>query len=292
MEMIRNKPIYQDYLYIVIGTLLMAVAITSVFDPMNIVTGGFTGMGIIIKSVTKGMIPGMEDGISLGLSNLVINIPLFLLAVKVKGKRFLGRTVFATLALSFFLWAIPVIPGLPKDTLLNCIFGGVISGIGTGLVFIAFATTGGTDLMAMIIQHRAKSHSVSMIMGILDGIIVIAGAVTFGLEKAMYALIVITIVSKVSDNMMEGMKFSKMAYIISDHGEAIAKEIMDKLERGVTHLSATGMYTGDPKSMMVCVVSKKEVVDLKEIVRSVDSNSFIIVSDVREALGEGFLQYR
>ena len=129
-------------------------------------------------------------------------------------------------------------------------------------------------------------------MQILDGAIVLVGFYVFGLQPTLYAIVAIFIVSKVTDTMLEGMKFSKAAYIITDKYEEIAQTIMTELDRGVTGLRAKGMYSGEDKCMLYCVVSKKQIVSLKELVTKIDRNAFVIVGDVREVLGEGFIEYK
>ena len=149
-------------------------------------------------------------------------------------------------------------------------------------------TTGGTEMVATLIQHYYKHYSVVQIIQFLDGAVVIAGLFVFGVHVALYAIVAIFVTSKVSDALMEGLKFSKAAFIITDHYDQVAKRIMTELERGVTGLHAKGMYSGAEKCMLYCVVSRKEIVQVKEIVSEVDPDAFVIVSDAREVLGEGF----
>ena len=138
--------------------------------------------------------------------------------------------------------------------------------------------------------ERLKHYSIAQILQVLDGAIVILGAFVFGLNKALYAIISIFLVSKISDSLIEGLKFSKLAYIISDKYQEIAQVVMNELKRGATGLKATGMYSKADKKVLFCVVSKKEIVQLKEIVHTIDSEAFLIVSDVREVFGEGFIE--
>ena len=144
-------------------------------------------------------------------------------------------------------------------------------------------------MVAVLIQHKLRHYSVVLIMEFLDGAIVFAGLFVFGLKSGLYAMIAIFIVSKISDALMEGLKYSKAAFIITEQYEQVAQSLMENLERGVTGLNAKGMYSGGEKCMLYCVVSKKEIVDLKELVARIDRNAFVIVSDVREVLGECFL---
>ena len=170
-------------------------------------------------------------------------------------------------------------------------FGGFIGGTGMGFILLAKATTGGTDLVATVIQHYLKHYSIVQIMQILDGLVVLCGLYVFGIRAALYAMVAIFITSKVSDTLMEGLKFSKAAFIITDHYEQVSERILHEMDRGVTGLMAKGMYSGMDKCMLYCVVSKKEIVQVKEIVAEVDPGAFVIVSDAREVLGEGFLEY-
>lgn len=273
---------------IVIGTGLMALAIKTIYDPITLVTGGFSGISIIVKSLTEELMPG---GIPLWFTNLFLNVPLFLIAAKIKGWRFIGRTAFATFTMSAALYVIPDIRLMTEDIFLASIFGGVITGIGIGMVFMANATTGGTDALAAIIQHFQRHYSIAQILQVLDAAIVVAGAYLFGLNRALYAIICIFLVSKVSDGILEGLKFSKLAYIISDHNEEIAQAIMVEIDRGVTGLKATGMYSKQDKRVLFCVVSKKQIIQLRDLVKRMDAEAFVIVSDVREVFGEGFLEH-
>ncbi len=283
-----RKPVY-DYIVIIIGTTLLAAAINMFFEPMELVTGGVTGLAIIVKDLTKNVVS--DEGIPLYVTNLFINIPLFLIAIWIKGKDFGRRSLFSTIFLSFALYYTQWLPQLNVDTFLACIFGGVIAGVGLGLVFSAFSTTGGTDLCASIIQHYIKHISVAQLMLILDACIIIGGLFVFGIEKAMYAIIAVYISAKVIDTMLEGIHFSKAAFIISDKHDHIAKEIMATLDRGVTGLYGQGVYSLQEKKILLCVVSKKQIAKLKDIVRDLDKNAFVIVADVREVLGEGFIEY-
>jgi uncharacterized membrane-anchored protein YitT (DUF2179 family) len=146
-------------------------------------------------------------------------------------------------------------------------------------------------MVASLIQHYMKHHSVVQIMQVLDGLIVLVGLYVFGLRAALYAMVAIFITSKVSDALMEGIKFAKVAYIITDHYQEVSERIFKDLDRGVTALHARGMYSGNDKFMLYCVVSQKQLVQVKEIVAEVDPNAFVIVSEAREVLGEGFMEY-
>ncbi|MEG2350925.1 MAG: YitT family protein, partial [Hungatella sp.] len=237
----KKRPEYVDYLLIIIGSCIMGFAIKNMYDPIGLVTGGASGIAIILKSI---------GGIPLWLTNTLLNIPLFLAAIKLKGWKFIKRTLVATATLSASLYLLPTMPFLTDDLFLAALFGGIMTGVGTGLVFLCHATTGGTDMLAALIQRKLKHYSIAQIMQVADGIVVLLGATVFGIEYALYALIAIFAVAKISDGILEGMKFSKQAFIISEKSEEIAQAIMNEMERGVTALDAIGMYSGLGKQML------------------------------------------
>ncbi len=277
------------YLLIVAGTLLMAASVNWVYEPLELVTGGITGLAIVIKKLTSIWI---EDGVPIWLTTIVLNIPLFLAAILVKGKTFLRNTLFGTISLTAALYLVPPIHLVFEDMILASVLGGVLDGVGLGLIFVSMASTGGSDLLAMIIHKYKPYLSVPQILIVIDTVIILAGIVSFGIMKALYAIIAVYILAKVSDGILEGLKFAKMAYIISDNYNEIAGQILIQLDRGVTGISATGMYSNAEKKMLFCVVSKKEIVKLTDIVAGIDPKAFIIVSDAREVTGEGFREYR
>ena len=287
-RILNKKSVFWDYIMVIIGTGLLATSIKCLYDPMGLVTGGFTGLCIVIKEVTEGIVDG---GIPLWLSNLILNIPLFLVAWKVKGKRFIWRTIIGTFLLSAWIYVIPAVDLTQQDYFLVAVFGGCIGGAGMGLILLGRATTGGTEMVAVLLQHFVRHYSVVQIMQVLDAMIVLFGLYMFGIKAGMYAIVAIFVTTKVSDGLMEGFKYSKSAFIITDHYEAVADRVLQELDRGLTGLYAKGMYSGTDKCMLYCVVSKKQIVELKDIVSEIDPDAFVIVSDVREVLGEGFLEY-
>lgn len=290
MVAFKNKNWIWNGLAILLGTGLMAVAVNCVFEPMQLVTGGVTGIGIIMKELTRNI--AGEEGIPLWITNLFCNIPLFIFAYYILGRRFVRRGLLSAVVFTIYLGVIPVTQLPTQDILLNSVLGAVLMGLGLGLVFAVGSTTGGMDLLAVLLQSRFRYLSEAQILAVVDGAIVIAGGIIFGLEHALYALVAIFIVTRVSDSIMNGLKFSKVGYVISDHAEEISQRIMTELQRGITGIDITGMHTGSRKNMLMCVVSRKEIVELKEIVFEIDPNAFVIVTDASEAVGEGFLNYR
>lgn len=285
----RIKQPWREIIYILIGVTLYAIAINMIFDPLSLVTGGVSGLAIVVKSLTSYFIPG---GMPIWLFNLLSNIPLFIATYIILGKGVIKKTLFATIAMTVALYIVPTVSIVGEDYFLGAVFGGVLTGIGTGFIFSVMASTGGTDLIALIIHKYKKYYTIPQILIVIDGIIICLGILVFGINKALYAGFAIYVVAKVSDTILEGFKFAKMAYIISDQYELIAKEIMETMNRGVTGINATGMYSNRDKKMLFCVVGKKEIVRISEIAKEIDPDAFIIVSDVREVLGEGFIEYK
>ena len=282
-----GKNMYKGYLRILLGTAIMAFAIKCIYDPVGLVTGGVSGLAIIVKNMGKAL-TGQE--IPLWLTTTVLNIPLFLAAIYIQGLKPVFKTLFATASLSLFLAIVPSFTVVENDLFLAAVFGGLLSGVGFGLVLGGQATTGGTDLLAALIRRRMKQYSVAQLLQVLDGLIVLGGAAVFGLNYALYAMVAVFFVSKVSDMIIEGWKFSKQAFIITDKTEEIAARLLSDLDRGVTSLYARGMYSKQERQVLFCVVSKKEIVRLKELIGEMDPKAFVIVYDVREVLGEGFVE--
>lgn len=289
MEFLRKRSKITDFILIVFGTGLMGLAIKCIYDPMEMVTGGFSGLAIVIKNITAAI--SMKGGIPLSVTSFVLNVPVFLIAFRVKGKRFVGKSFVAMTLLSVWLAIWPEWDLASGDYVIACIFGGGISGVGMGLILAARGTTGGTDMVAAIIQTKMRHYSIVQIMQVLDAAVVLVGLYLFGLKAALYAIIAIIITTKVSDVILEGAQISRAIYILSDRTDDIAERIMKMMERGVTGLNAKGMYTEKEKCMLFCVVSKKEIAVLKDLVMEADPSAFMIVCDAREVWGEGFQAY-
>lgn len=285
--MIRQKKAV-EYLLIVAGTAIMAVSLQFFLDPDGMVPGGFTGIAIIVKEVTSGLIPG---GIPLWVTNLLLNVPMIPIVLKIKGWDFAKRTVAGSLLLSFWLAVIPYVKLFEQpDLFLTSVFGGVSMGIGIGLVFLGKGTTGGTDMCGAILQHFFPHISLPQLMQLLDIIITAVGIAVFGVRIALYSIVVVYLTAKVSDRIMEGSTSAKMLYIISDQSKTIADEILNKLGRGVTGLCGYGMYTNQDKTILICVISPREIARIKDLVLEIDNKAFVIVNDSREVLGEGFVE--
>ena len=272
----KRKRAIRDYIFIVVGSFLISVASLSIYDRAELVIGGVTGVSIIIRHLF---------GIPLWLSYTMINVPLFVIGFFTKGGKFLFRTIISTLLCSFFLYILPAWGILPKDDFfLASVVGGIFMGVGCGMVFISNCTTGGTDLLAAILQTKFK------LVQCVDSMVILWGLQIFGVTKALYALVSIYVFTKVCEAIMEGMHFAKAVTIISHKGDQIADYIMTTMHRGVTGLDAKGMYTKNGITMLYCVLSNREVTTLKDVVNEMDDKAFFIISDVREVHGEGFIR--
>lgn len=285
----RKHGKFYDYIMIIIGTGILAFGIACFYDQVGLVTGGFSGLAIVIKHITSVFI---EGGIPLWFTNLALNVPVFILSYFLKGKKFIGKTLFGTIMLSVWLYILPSVNMPEGDLMIAAIFGGVCAGAGIGLVIRVGATTGGTDMVSALVQLKLRHYSIVQILQVIDGMVVLLGLFIFGMRPTLYAIIGIIVQTKVSDLVVEGINYSKAAYIITNEHEEIAKRILRDLERGVTGLQAKGMYTQENKCVLYCIVTQKEIIGLKDIVNEVDPNAFVIVSDVKEVLGEGFQEYK
>ena len=284
---IRQKKL-AEYLLIVAGTAVIAVSLQFFLDPDGMVPGGFTGIAIIVKELTKGIVP---DGVPLWVTNLILNVPMVPIVLKINGWDFVKRTVVGSLLLSFWLAVIPYVQLMEEpDLFLTSVFGGVSMGIGVGLVFLGKGTTGGTDMCGAILHHFFPYISLPKLMQLLDVVITSVGIMVFGIRIALYSIIVVYLTAKISDRIMEGSTSAKMLYIISDQSALIAEKIIEKLGRGVTGLQGRGMYTNQDKTILICVISPREIARIKDVVLEADSRAFVIVNDSREVLGEGFVE--
>lgn len=278
MSIIWKKEI-RSYGMITVGTFLMALGTRLIYEPLSMVTGGFSGVGIILHSLF---------GIPVWAVTLVLNIPLFILARKNHGREFLIKSLYAILSFSAALALIPLYPVTEQDFLMAALLGGALHGIGLGLVFSAGSSTGGTDLLSTLMHPLFPVMRVANILGIVDGVIVATGMLIFGIKTALYSIVAVFVTSKIMDGVTAGMRYAKVVYIISDESHQIAAVIMDQLKRGVTALRGKGMYSGQEKQILMCVVSRREAVSMVKYVKEADNRAFVIVADAREVMGEGF----
>lgn len=280
----------REFFSIIAGTTLMAFGLIWFAAPTGLVAGGFTGISIVVREMSN-LIFGYS--IPLWVSNVVLNIPLFIVSISQRGFGVARKSIYAVIWNSAMMWVLEMMPNLfytGGDFLLASVFSGVLTGAGMGMVLRAFATTGGTDMLASVIKYKYHHYPITGLIIIIDGIIILSGLFIFGIQKAMYAMISVLITSRAINYIVEGMYFAKAAFILSDKNQEISQKIFQVLARGNTGISARGMYTKKHMEMLLVVVARKEVAVLRKIVKEIDPKAFIIIADVREVLGEGFVE--
>lgn len=290
------KKSWKDYLWIIIGSIITAGAINIFLVPYKIAPGGVTGIATVVYYLSNGRFP-------VGTVMLILNIPLFIVGIRFIGGKFILRTLFGTVFLSVVIDVTEPITtyfanhylsksdGVASnpDLVLYSLFGGFFMGLGLGLVFKSGATTGGTDLAARIVHHFIPYLTMGQLLLLIDTSVILFAAISFNsFLLALYAILSLYVSTKVIDAILEGVNYAKAVYIISDRPEEIAKKIMAELDRGVTALKGTGMYTGSEKTVLYCVLQRAQLPMLKELVANADPDAFVILTDVIEVLGEGF----
>ncbi len=266
----------------------MAVGIESFYLPHNMVTGGFSGISIII---TRYMDKLFSINIPISVINLCLNLPLFILTFFLLGFKMVIRSFYATIILTISLFLVTFLPAIETDLFIASVFGGIFSGVGLGLVFSRFSTTGGTDLVAMILRKYFKSFNVSKLLFMIDCSVILLGLFAFGVTNCMYAIVSIYICTKVINQVLEGLSFKNVCYIITDHYEELSEVLLQELDRGVTGLESKGMYTKKQRVTLMVVISTKDIPKLKEITKRIDEKAFIILTEATEVLGEGFSKF-
>lgn len=281
-------PSIRDYALVLLGALVQAVGLRLFLVPAELASGGISGISQLIHHYTDWPI---------GLMVFIGNVPLFLLGWRMLGgRRFALRTLVAVVAYSFFteavLW-LPFFPqnGLTDDLVLNSLYGAVVSGIGYGLVYRGQGTSGGSDILARILNRwRGVSMTQSYLM--TDAVVILSAGFVFGWEKALYAIITLYVSGLVVDSTLEGAGTVRTAMIVTNRMEAIYDRILHDMERGVTLLHGTGAYTLDPRPVMYCVITRSEVQQLKTIVHEADPEAFMVIGVAHEVLGEGFQPFK
>ncbi|MDZ5471988.1 YitT family protein [Bacillus sp. 31A1R] len=267
-----------EYIYILIGSGIVAGSFNVFLLPNKIASGGVSGISTILYS-TIGWEPAYVQW--------AFNIPLFIAGVVLLGKQFGIKTLVGTIFLPFVVFLTKDVEPWTMDPLLGSLFGGLGVGLGLGIVFRGKASTGGTDLAAQII-NKYTGLTLGTCVVIIDGMIVLAAALLFDIERGLYALIALYVTSKTIDLVQVGWSRSKTVMIITSKQDEIRDGILNKIDRGVTKLSAYGGYTDSERPVLMCVVDQTEFTKLKQLVKTIDSTAFIVVMDAAEVLGEGF----
>lgn len=268
------------YLLSIIGGALVGIGEAWLLIPLKLTTGGFNGISMLVYYIF---------GMPVFLVSLILNIPLFLVSLKILGVKYSLRTLLSMLSLSLMLNVVASWTPLTNDMLLASIFGSAIIGIGIAIAINGGSTTGGTDLLAKLIQSKFKHLNLGEVILIIDGIIIAIAAVTFeSIEIALYSSIAVFVMSKVIDFILVGGKYAKAIFIISDKHEEISKFIMNEVKRGVTVLDGKGAYSGNDKKVILCIANKREIPKIKDYIHEIDNSAFLIVTTVAEAIGSGF----
>ena len=289
------KPYYptlRDFLLIGISSIIQAFSLRVFFVPANLASGGVSGISQLINHFT---------GWPIGLLVLVGNIPLFLLGWRfLGGRRFAFRTAFAIITYALFtdlLLKTPLfaengagtrlIADLQGDIFLNSLYGAIVSGVGYGLVYRARGTSGGSDILARILNNwRGISMTQSYL--VVDTAVILGAGFVFGWKQALYAMIALYVSGLVAETTLEGGGTVRTAMIVTKEPDAIANRVLEELERGVTILEGSGAYTGEARPVLYCVITRAEVATLKAIVHETDSSAFMVIGVAHEVLGEGF----
>ena len=288
----KYYPTLRDFILIGISSVIQAFSLRVFFVPANLASGGVSGIAQLINHFT---------GWPIGLMVLIGNIPLFMLGWSfLGGRRFALRTAFAIVTYSILTDLIlktplfaangagtKLIHDLQGDIFLNSLYGAIFSGIGYGLVYRARGTSGGSDILARILNNwRGISMTQSYL--IVDTAVILGAGFVFGWKEALYAMITLYVSGLVSETVLEGGGTVRTAMIITREADAISNRVLEELERGVTILEGSGAYTGEARPVLYCVITRAEVSTLKAIVNEVDPNAFMVIGIAHEALGEGF----
>ena len=292
-EQLFSKKWFKDYFFILIGSFILAAGFVYFITPHKIVPGGVYGIAIVVHYMTSGLLSFWPDGIPIGLFGLILNIPLTIAGIKILGPRFGMKTVIGFILTSVFIDGITLLrpegdAALVEDVLLSSVFGGVLIGFGLGLIFKSRATSGGSDIIAMIIA-KYTNLQLGKLMIYVDSIIVLFALIAFkDWHIPLYSWVVIYISGRAIDITIEGADYNKALLIVSKKHLAIKDKILVDLERGGTYLQGEGMYTGEKKRIIYTVVSRREVAILEEYISKIDPDAFITIMDAKEILGEGF----
>ncbi len=269
------------WLQIILGCIIGAAAYPMFLEPWDIAPGGLSGVAMIINSFTDWPV---------GITSLVLNVPLFIVGYRSMGRVFAFRSLVATILFSLAIDGLKLlnVPSLAEEPMLATLFGGVLLGVGLGLILRGGATTGGSDMAARVVHRYLPFLSVGMFVFLIDCMVVVAAAFCFGVKSALYALICIYVNGKVIDMVMLGLSKNKACFVMTAAWEKVNERVLREMDRGVTLLEARGGYTGNERPVVMCVLPPQEVARLKAIIREEDEQAFMFITEAHEALGEGF----
>lgn len=270
----------KGYLGMVLGCLAYGLGTSLFLKPNLIVSGGITGLAVIINHLT--------DFFSVGTLVVMINLPILLVGIKLQGWKFICRCLLTVATLGLMTDLLEQIPSFTDDSILASLYGGICQGVGLGLFIKYEFSSGGTELLGRYLARVIKSLKISVGTGIFDACVVVWGAFVNSPDNILYALIVIFVTTKVSEIVIMGLEKSKLCIIITDKGKEISKTLLEKSPRGVTMLNGYGMYTERERDVILTCVKNRQLTQLKEIVKSIDDHAFIIINDSVEVRGQGF----
>lgn len=264
----------------ILGSFVISIGISLFLLPNQLSSGGIAGIGTIIYYLLK---------IPMGTTIILLNIPLFLISILKIGKSFFVKSLIGTISLSIFIDCLDKFKPLTQDRFLACIYGGIIIGVGTAIILKVNSSTGGTDMVTYIAKKYKPSIKTGNIIFIIDIIIVTLNMFFFReIEIGLYSGIAIYLMGKIIDILFEGIDFTKLIFIVSKKSEEIAEKIGKSIERGTTGIYGKGMYTNEERLILMCAVTRRDVSKVTEIAKKIDKNSFIIITNSREVLGQGF----
>ncbi len=280
MKKILKNP-YIDILVIAIGSFIYAISVVVFLDPNKVAPGGVTGIAMVLNYAFP-FLP-------LGVLIIVINIPLFFAGAKVEGKPFLIKSILGTGFVSVFIDLLDGFYTYTDDQILATLYGGILMGLGLGIIFTRGATTGGSDIVSRLLKRKVPHLSMGRLMLLLDLFVIALAAAVFGhISYALYAIVSIYISSIVIDKVLYGFDMDKVAFIVTKSPDSVIKDIDEQLERGATILHAEGAYSGNKTNVIMCAIKVRQIALFKQIIKNADPESFVIISDAREVLGDGF----
>lgn len=267
-----------SYAQIILGAMVGGAAYPLFMTPNKIAPGGITGIATILNHLFHWPV---------GTVTLIMNIPLFLISYRAMGRIFAFRSLVATLFFTLFIDVLPLQP-MTTDPLLGALYGGVMLGAGLGLIMRGGATTGGSDMVARMVNKRFQFISTGSFLFAIDFAVVVSAGFLIGATEALYSLICIFLSARVMDTIIIGFSSNKACFIISSRWQEISDRIMRDMDRGVTQLTARGAYTGAERPTLLCVIGRSEIMALKRILREEDEKAFVIIVEAHEAIGDGF----
>ena len=274
----------RDFMRVVIGCALFGLGFDLFLQPNHMNVGGVSGIGQLLEHL-------IGFG-SVAFWSVLINVPLFLISIRGVGRNFFFGSLVGMLLMNFFIELFLIIPAPETEPLLAALYGGLLCGAGSGLVFIAGASTGGVDILARLLRPKFPGMPIGKIIMAMDIITVSLTGLVFGdINKALYSAVTLYVCSLALDGVVYGLDYSTVALIISDHHDSIAKAINDRLDRGVTILDGRGFYSGQKKQVLLSAIKKRQAAELKNLVMDIDPTAFIILQESHQVLGEGFKRY-